>query len=74
MKTVKWTAKSFFMMMTMIVFAASAYAKDISADGWRLVIDEKSPWEKDNLYLPKEALDMSNLPCNPPTQGWGQGQ
>ena len=53
------------------LFAAAATAEDISAGGWRLVLDQEAKWEKDKLYLPEEAEDLSKLPYNPPTGGWG---
>src|ERR1035441_2274409 len=53
------------------LFAAAATAEDISAGGWRLVLDQEAKWEKDKLYLPEEAEDLSKLPYTPPTGGWG---
>lgn len=34
-----------------------------------LWLDKTTDWQKDNLYLPEEAEDLNNLPCNPPFSG-----
>ena len=48
----------------------ATHGLDLSTSGWKLWLDPKVPWEKDRLYLPDEA-DLSKMPVNPPTGGWG---
>lgn len=47
-----------------------ACAEDISTSGWRLWPDQQAAWKDDTLYLPSE-VDLTRLPVNAPTGGWG---
>ncbi|MGR4865095.1 sugar-binding domain-containing protein [Caulobacter sp. LARHSG274] len=42
----------------------------IADDGWRLWLDTAAPWTDDVIHLPGR-FDLSRLPVNPPTGGWG---
>jgi beta-galactosidase len=42
---------------------------DLSGPGWRLWRDANAQWRNDPLFLP--PVDVSKLPVNPPTGGWG---
>lgn len=44
---------------------------NLSGSGWSLWQDEKASWEHDTLFLPSETKDLSKLPVNEPTGGWG---
>ena len=57
--------------LAVMLLAPAVLAEDISAGGWRLVLDQQAKWEKDKLYLPEEAEDLGKLPYNAPTGGWG---
>src|SRR5262245_25310599 len=41
---------------------------DLSGSGWQLWLDEKAPWERDELFPP--PVDLSRVPVQPPTGGW----
>jgi len=49
---------------------AKSQSADISHSGWRLWLDREANWQTDSLYLPSE-VDLTKLPINPPTNGWG---
>jgi len=36
---------------------------------WRLWLDQKATWQNDPLFIP--PVELSKLPVNPPTGGWG---
>jgi len=42
---------------------------DLSGPGWKLWADSTAAWENDELFLP--PVNLSKLPSNPPTGGWG---
>jgi beta-galactosidase len=42
---------------------------DLSGSGWRLWLDKATSWENDELFLP--PVDLSKVPTNVPTGGWG---
>ena len=42
----------------------------IPDDGWRLWIDRDAAWKDDVIHLPR-TFELSKLPVNPPTGGWG---
>lgn len=42
---------------------------DLSGPGWQLWLDEQASYENDELFAP--PVDLSKLPANPPTGGWG---
>lgn len=44
----------------------------LSGDGWFLWQDKQAEWKLDKLFLPEEITDLSLLPVNSPTGGWGQ--
>lgn len=44
---------------------------DLSGEGWHLLVDKQAPWRNDHLYPPSEIKDLSLLPVNAPTGGWG---
>lgn len=73
MKIIAWitplVAPSLFLAAT-ASRAEAPQDTDISKSGWRLWLDPKASWEHDNLYLPAE-VDLTKLPVNPPTGGWG---
>lgn len=43
----------------------------LSGGGWHLMVDKNAPWRNDHLYPPLEIKDLSLLPVNAPTGGWG---
>ncbi len=57
------------------LLAASAYGaarQEISLAGpaWGLWYDRDASWQNDELFLP--PVDLSRVPANPPTCGWGR--
>jgi len=42
----------------------------IPDEGWRLWIDREAVWRDDAIHLPG-TFELSKLPVNPPTGGWG---
>jgi beta-galactosidase len=45
---------------------------NLSGAGWKAWQDTEAQWKNDRLYLPSEiSEDLSNLPVNQPTRGWG---
>lgn len=42
---------------------------DLSGQGWTLSLDPKASWQNDELFLP--PVDLSKVPTNVPTGGWG---
>ncbi len=47
---------------------STRFSKDLSANNWKLWLDENAEWVNDELYPP--PVDLSKLPVNPPTGGW----
>ncbi len=52
--------------------AEGRYTLSLSGDGWYVWQDKEAQWKTDQLFLPEEAGDLSLLPVNAPTGGWGQ--
>jgi hypothetical protein len=51
--------------------AAAGDTLAVPDDEWHLWPDTKAPWSDDTLYLPDETADLTKLPVNPPSGGWG---
>lgn len=51
--------------------APARYTLSLDGPVWHMMRDTAAAWERDRLYLPDEIADMSDLPVNPPTGGWG---
>lgn len=56
--------------LTPAVGATAESSMAIPDDGWRLWIDQGAAWKDDVIHLPG-AFELSKLPVNPPTGGWG---
>jgi len=63
----------FMLFLFLIVVIAEAnpgrWEKKLSGEGWKLWLDRNAQWENDEIFLP--PVNVSNLPVNPPTCGWG---
>ncbi len=46
------------------------YTLSLDGQGWSLWKDKEAVWANDRLYLPHEAVNLAELPINPPTGGW----
>ena len=58
-----------FLFLALVVRAGDGRVEtDLSGTGWKLWLDRGAAWENDPLFLP--PVDISKLPCNPPTGGW----
>ncbi|TCS15944.1 sugar-binding domain-containing protein [Caulobacter sp. BK020] len=53
-----------------LTHAAKADPLAIPDQGWSLWIDTAASWKDDEIHLPGR-FDLSALPVNPPTGGWG---
>ena len=43
---------------------------DISNNNWQMRLDPAAEWQNDELFAPP-VNNLSKLPVNPPTGGWG---
>ena len=65
-----------FWGLLMLCFAPLAASEDVrysvplNGEGWSLWFDKEASWQDDQLYLPDEITDLSELPVNAPTGGW----
>jgi hypothetical protein len=60
----------FFMIYAMALMGQSTpRAFNLSAQSWRVWLDDKAPWKEDTLYLPNE-VDVQNIKANAPGCGW----
>lgn len=63
------------MLFAMVInsYAASQgrYTIALDGSGWKLWVDKKATWRNDKLFLPTETTNLSILPVNQPTGGWG---
>ena len=65
-----------FLGLLMLCFAPLAASEDVrysvplNGEGWSLWFDKEASWQDDQLYLPDEITDLSELPVNAPTGGW----
>lgn len=66
-KGVCWLA---LLALTPLMAWAGRVEQDLSGPGWRLWWDAQAQWENDELFLP--GTDLSRIPANPPTGGWGK--
>ncbi|HEY1662382.1 MAG TPA: PA14 domain-containing protein [Verrucomicrobiae bacterium] len=48
---------------------AARIEADLSGPGWKLWPDTNAAWQNDPLFLP--PVNLSRLPVNPPSGGWG---
>ncbi len=64
--------KRLFITLHLILGVLSLCAQTIklSGDGWRAMLDPQAQWRGDALFLPDELPSLSELPVNPPTNGW----
>ncbi len=72
----------FLICALMLVSALTVWARNavphsrveitLSGDGWRVWRDTEAQWRNDRLYLPSEITDLTQLPVNAPTGGWGR--
>ncbi len=71
------TGQRFFRLalpaLVMALFTATApgaerLEKELTGEGWRLMLDRTASWIDDDIYLP--PVDVASLPVNPPTCGW----
>lgn len=60
----------FFLFCTFGLMGQSARQElNLSAQNWRVWLDETALWKNDTLYLPNE-IDLQQIKLNPPTCGW----
>lgn len=73
----RWHRRQFLSGTGLLAAAGWTGAKAQTADekmaipdeGWRLWLDEATPWHEDTLYLPGD-VSLEAIPARPPTGGW----
>lgn len=51
--------------------SSGRFTLSLSGKGWYMWRDKQATWKNDRLYLPHEAINLTQLPANAPTGGWG---
>ncbi|MFC1607378.1 glycoside hydrolase family 2 protein [Candidatus Latescibacterota bacterium] len=59
-----------FLIAGTIQATPGRYEQTLSGPGWKLWLDHNAVWANDDVYMP--PVDVSVLPVNPPTCGWGK--